>query len=92
MLTYDNNGQLIAWQNKPTSPTTTDSFLYDGEGNRVAPSTSMCEEPLPNTFNVIRAVVLHTAILHKNGRLNLECFNSSSDLRLADAELLHDQI
>jgi RHS repeat-associated protein len=36
VLTYDNEGQLTAWQNKPSNPTSTDSFLYDGEGNRVA--------------------------------------------------------
>ncbi len=34
-LTYDNEGRLGTWQNTPSSPTTTDSFLYDGEGNRV---------------------------------------------------------
>jgi YD repeat-containing protein len=36
VLGYDNEGRLTAWQNKPSSPTSTDSFLYDGEGNRVA--------------------------------------------------------
>jgi RHS repeat-associated protein len=36
VLSYDNEGQLTGWQNKPSSPTSTDSFLYDGEGNRVA--------------------------------------------------------
>ncbi|HUY79062.1 MAG TPA: RHS repeat-associated core domain-containing protein [Ktedonobacterales bacterium] len=34
-LTYDNEGRLATWQNTPSSPTTTDSFLYDGEGNRI---------------------------------------------------------
>jgi len=34
-LTYDNEGRLGTWQNTPSSPTTTDSFLYDGEGNRI---------------------------------------------------------
>ena len=34
-LSYDNEGRLGTWQNTPSSPTTTDSFLYDGEGNRV---------------------------------------------------------
>jgi hypothetical protein len=34
-LSYDNEGRLSAWQNAPSSPTSTDSFLYDGEGNRV---------------------------------------------------------
>ena len=33
-LTYDNQGQLSAWQNAPSSPTTT-TDLYDGEGHRV---------------------------------------------------------
>ena len=34
-LTYDNEGRLGTWQNTPSSPTTTDSFLYDGEGQRI---------------------------------------------------------
>ena len=34
-LGYDNEGRLTSWQNAPSSPTTTDGFLYDGEGNRV---------------------------------------------------------
>ncbi len=32
-LGYDNEGRLATWQNAPSSPTTTDSFLYDGAGN-----------------------------------------------------------
>jgi YD repeat-containing protein len=35
ILSYDNVGQLSGWQNAPTSPTTTASYLYDGEGQRV---------------------------------------------------------
>ncbi len=35
-LSYDTEGRLSSWQNQPTSPTTTDGFLYDGEGNHVA--------------------------------------------------------
>lgn len=35
-LSYDNQGQLTSWQNTPSSPTATDSFLYDGEGDRIA--------------------------------------------------------
>ena len=34
-LGYDNEGRLTTWQNVPSSPTTTDGFLYDGAGNRV---------------------------------------------------------
>src|SRR6185312_8291778 len=34
-LSYDNEGRLTAWQNAPTSPTSTAQYLYDGEGNRV---------------------------------------------------------
>jgi hypothetical protein len=34
-LTYDNEGRLTAWLNAQASPTSIDSFLYDGEGNRV---------------------------------------------------------
>ncbi|MGH2485684.1 MAG: RHS repeat-associated core domain-containing protein, partial [Ktedonobacterales bacterium] len=36
VLSYDADGRLAAWQNTPTSPTTTDAFLYDGAGQRVA--------------------------------------------------------
>lgn len=34
-LSYDAEGRLVAWQNAPTSPTTTAGFLYDNQGNRV---------------------------------------------------------
>lgn len=34
-LGYDNEGRFTTWQNTPTSPTSTDKYLYDGEGNRV---------------------------------------------------------
>lgn len=34
-LGYDNEGRLTTWQNTLTSPTTSDSFLYDGEGQQV---------------------------------------------------------
>ncbi len=34
-LSYDNAGQLAAWQNTPTAPTSSAQYLYDGEGNRV---------------------------------------------------------
>ncbi|HEY4027422.1 MAG TPA: RHS repeat-associated core domain-containing protein [Candidatus Dormibacteraeota bacterium] len=35
-LGYDNEGQLVSWQSAPTSPATSDQFLYDGQGQRVA--------------------------------------------------------
>jgi RHS repeat-associated protein len=35
-LSYDTEGQLSHWQSSPSGPSTTDDFLYDGEGNRVA--------------------------------------------------------
>jgi RHS repeat-associated protein len=38
-LGYSNEGQMSAWQNQPTSPTSTAAFLYDGQGNRVAQQT-----------------------------------------------------
>jgi RHS repeat-associated protein len=34
-LSFDAQGQLSAWQNAPSSPTSTDGFLYDNQGNRV---------------------------------------------------------
>ena len=34
-LTYDNEGRLTAWQNLPSSPTSTAQYLYDGSGARV---------------------------------------------------------
>src|SRR6185437_16904970 len=34
-LTWDHEGRLTAWQNAPSSPTSTAQYLYDGEGNRV---------------------------------------------------------
>ena len=32
VLSYNKEGHLTAWQNKPSSPTSADSFLYYGEG------------------------------------------------------------
>jgi RHS repeat-associated protein len=40
-LGYDNEGRLASWQNAPSSPTTTDSFLYDGAGTRVEQSVTV---------------------------------------------------
>jgi RHS repeat-associated protein len=34
-LTYDAQGRLVSWQNAPSSPTTTVSYAYDGEGQRI---------------------------------------------------------
>jgi RHS repeat-associated protein len=34
-LSFDAQGQLSAWQNTPSTPTSTDGFLYDNQGNRV---------------------------------------------------------
>jgi RHS repeat-associated protein len=38
-LSYNNEGELSGWQNLPSNPTATASFLYDGQGNRVAQQT-----------------------------------------------------
>jgi hypothetical protein len=35
VLGFDNEGRLSTWQDTPSAPTTTDAFLYDGEGQRV---------------------------------------------------------
>jgi RHS repeat-associated protein len=34
-LSWDNEGRLTSWQNAPSSPTSTDQYLYDGAGKRV---------------------------------------------------------
>lgn len=34
-LSYDAEGRLVAWQDAPTTPSTTDANLYDGDGQRV---------------------------------------------------------
>jgi len=34
-LGYDNEGRLTTWANSYTVPTASDTFLYDGEGNRI---------------------------------------------------------
>jgi RHS repeat-associated protein len=41
VLGYDNEGRLSSWQNVPNGPTTTDSFLYDGAGNRLEQSVTL---------------------------------------------------
>jgi RHS repeat-associated protein len=39
-LSWYADGTLSNWQNAPAKPTTTDAFLYDGEGNRVEQQVS----------------------------------------------------
>jgi RHS repeat-associated protein len=39
-LGYNNESELQAWQNVPSSPTTSSSFLYDGQGQRVEQSVT----------------------------------------------------
>jgi YD repeat-containing protein len=36
LLNHDNEGRMTAWANHAVNATATDSYLYDGEGNRVA--------------------------------------------------------
>jgi RHS repeat-associated protein len=57
VLGYDAEGRLAAWQNAQSSPTSTASYLYDGEGNRVeavttAGGTSTTTTYLGNTEEV----------------------------------------
>jgi len=40
-LTYNNEGQLSYWKNQPSNPTSSASFLYDGQGKRVAQQTTV---------------------------------------------------
>jgi RHS repeat-associated protein len=35
-LSYDNTGQLVSWQDRPSRPDVAAGFLYDGQGQRVA--------------------------------------------------------
>src|SRR6266581_5524403 len=39
LMSYDNEGRLASWT-APNGTTATDTFLYDGEGNRVLQETS----------------------------------------------------
>ena len=52
MLSFDNEGRLSAWQNTPSSPASSDSFLYDGEGNRVEQQTTTNGSILTSTVYV----------------------------------------
>jgi YD repeat-containing protein len=84
-LTYDNEGWLTAWQDEPSSPTSTDSFLYDGEGNCVAlkatersPTTSASTArslaaPTPSTSS--QATVCPTVMSAGSGKaIFIACF------------------
>ena len=51
-MSYDNEGRLAAWQNAPSSPTSSDSFLYDGEGNRVEQQSTTNGSILTSTVYV----------------------------------------
>ena len=51
-LIFDNEGRLSGWQNAPTTPTSSDSFLYDGAGNRVEQQTTTNGSILTSTVYV----------------------------------------
>src|SRR5579859_1679197 len=52
-LAYDNEQRLISWQNAPTSPSSTDAYLYDGEGNRVAQQVTTGLPGSPSTTTTV---------------------------------------
>jgi hypothetical protein len=52
-LAYDNEGRRSGLQNAPTSPTTTDSFLYDGAGQRVEQSVTVVNGSITTTTTYI---------------------------------------
>jgi RHS repeat-associated protein len=49
-LSYDNEGRLVHWQNAPTSPTSTDDALYDGEGRRVLQQSTVSGTTTTTTY------------------------------------------
>jgi RHS repeat-associated protein len=50
-LSYNLEGYPVSWQNAPSSPSTTDSYLYDGQGNRVEQqvTTGLPSNPVTTT-------------------------------------------
>ena len=46
-LSYNNEGELAAWQSRPTSPSSTAAYLYDGQGERVAQQVTQGAAPPP---------------------------------------------
>ena len=49
-LTYDVEGRLSSWHSPSLAPTATDSFLYDGEGNRVAQSSTLISQTTTTVY------------------------------------------
>ncbi len=52
-LSYNLEGYPVSWQNAPSNPSTTDSYLYDGEGNRVAQQVTTGLPGSPSTTTTI---------------------------------------
>ncbi|HLY32251.1 MAG TPA: hypothetical protein VKQ36_14575 [Ktedonobacterales bacterium] len=65
-LGYDNEGRLATWANSSSSPTTTDTFLYDGEGHRIEQvvQSSTATTDLGFTGYLVRGILAASCALH----------------------------
>ncbi len=82
VLGYDNEGRLSAWQDKPTSPTTTDAFLYDGAGQRVAQQVTVGGSITTTTTYV--AGGLEEIVSNSSGTTLTKYFSGTSGLPTAE--------
>ncbi len=62
-LTWNHEGRLTAWQNAPSSPTSTVQYLYDSEGNRVEQQVTSTGE-FGEVFSFAVTVSGASAIMH----------------------------
>src|SRR5579872_1172884 len=52
-LSYDNEQCLVSWQNAPSSPSSTDAYLYDGDGDRVEQQVTSGLPGSPTTTSTV---------------------------------------
>jgi RHS repeat-associated protein len=83
-LSYDVEGRLSAWQNAPSSPTATDTFLYDGAGQRVlqqstsgSTTTSTVYDGNLEAVSTTGATTTTTTYYYGGGKLLAEAVNGT---------------
>ncbi len=88
---YDNEGRLAAWQNAPSSPTSTANYLYDGEGNRVFQQTTTNGSTTSTTYvgnlediTTSGSTTTTTAYYYLGGERVAESVNSTISYLLSD--------
>jgi RHS repeat-associated protein len=90
-LTYNNEGNLANWQNQPSSPTSTATFLYDGQGNRAVQQATSSGSTTTTVYvggveedTTTGSTTTKTAYYYANGQRVAMAVNGSFSYLVAD--------